>query len=250
MEREQARLATDLRGQESQHLLNPQGEGNVRRLRGRNVPIPIPPTLREGLRTDIPPGGTPALQPPDKTLAIEPPVPPPLPSSTSVPPVTPPNTSATKKPSSLTNPMVKPNLPPKPVASRTRSNPCSEMPQGVSSEMESDDYHGVSKLLTERAAKINKSKLALDLQDRDRTPSYISESEEDTSSQTLKARPYDDGEVSLRAVASSSSDVASIRSKSPSSEVYLTPTQTRNNTRQDVDHDHAQGKRYIEENIN
>ena len=89
MEREQARLATDLRGQEGQHLLNPQGESNFRRLRGRNVPIPIPPTLREGLRADIPPGGTPALQPPDKTLAAEPPVPPPLHSSTSVPPVTP-----------------------------------------------------------------------------------------------------------------------------------------------------------------
>ena len=251
MEREQARLATDLRGQEGQHLMNPQGESNVRRLRGRNVPIPIPPTLREGLRADLPPGGTPALQPPDKTLAAEPPVPPPLlHSSTSVPPVTPPNTSATKRPPSLTNPMTKPNLPPKPVTSRTRSNPRSEMPQGVSSEMESDDYHGVSKLLTERAAKINKGKLALDLQDRDRTPSYVSDSEDDTSSHTLKARPYDDGEVSLRAVASSSSDATSIRSKSPSSEVYLTPTQTRNNTRQEVDHHHAQGKRYIEEKIN
>ena len=78
MEREQARLATDLQGQEGQHLMNPQGESNVRRLRGRNVPIPIPPTLREGLRADIPPGGTPVLQPPDKTLAAEPPVPPPL----------------------------------------------------------------------------------------------------------------------------------------------------------------------------
>ena len=250
MRREMARLATDLRGQESQHLANPQDEGNVRQLRGRNVPIPIPPNLREGSTNDTPPGGTPPLQPPDKTSDVEPPVPPPLPSSTSsVSPPVPPDATDTKRTPTLTPQTTKPNLPPKPVASRTRGNQRSEMPQGASSEMESDDYHRVSRLLTKQAEKINKGKLALDLQDRDRTPSYVSESEEDTSTHTLKARPYDDGEVSLRAVATSSSEATSVRSKSPSSEVYLTPVQTRDNARQDVDYDHAQGKRYIENKI-
>ena len=104
----------------------------------------------------------------------------------------------------------KPDVPPKPVASRTRSRAHPEMPHSVSSELESDDYHGVSKLLAKGAAKINKSRLALELQDRNKSSSYLSESDEDISSQTPQTCPYDDGEVSLRAVASS--DSSSLRS--------------------------------------
>ena len=118
----------------------------------------------------------------------------------------------------------KPGIPPKPVASRTRSKMNPETPHGVSSEMESDDYHGVSKLLAKGAEKINKNKLALELQDRDRVSSYLSESDEDTSSRTPHGvRPYDDGEVSLKAVVSP--DSSSLGSGSPPEEVYLTPTQ-------------------------
>ena len=54
MERERARLLTDLRGQGNQHLSDTQAEGNVRHLRGRNVPIPTPPTLGERSGTEIP----------------------------------------------------------------------------------------------------------------------------------------------------------------------------------------------------
>ena len=43
--------------------------------------------------------------------------------------------------------------------------------QGVSSEMESDDYHHISEHLQRAAAKINKSKLAITLQDKDKLPS-------------------------------------------------------------------------------
>ena len=43
--------------------------------------------------------------------------------------------------------------------------------QGVSSEMESDDYHHTSEHLQRAAAKINKTKLAITLQDKDKPPS-------------------------------------------------------------------------------
>ena len=43
--------------------------------------------------------------------------------------------------------------------------------QGVSSEMESDDYHHISEHLQRAAAKINKTKLAITLQDKDKPPS-------------------------------------------------------------------------------
>ena len=43
--------------------------------------------------------------------------------------------------------------------------------QGVSSEMESDNYHHISEHLQRAAAKINKTKLAITLQDKDKPPS-------------------------------------------------------------------------------
>ena len=110
------------------------------------------------------------------------------------------------------------------------------MLHGVSSEMESDDYHGVSKLLAKGAEKINKSKLSLELQDKNRVPSYLSESEEDTPSRSPhEARPYDDGEVSLKAVIPP--DNSSSGPGTPPEEVYLTPIQTarRPNTRESKD---------------
>ena len=51
-EREQARLFTELRGQESRHIMDTRVESNVRYLRGRNIPIPTIPTLGEGPDTD------------------------------------------------------------------------------------------------------------------------------------------------------------------------------------------------------
>ena len=43
--------------------------------------------------------------------------------------------------------------------------------QGVSSKMESDDYHHISEHLQRAAAKINKTKLPITLQDKDKPPS-------------------------------------------------------------------------------
>ena len=45
MERERLRIQTDLIGQENQHLVTTRDSGNVRQLRGCNVPIPTPLNL-------------------------------------------------------------------------------------------------------------------------------------------------------------------------------------------------------------
>ena len=223
MEREQARLRTNLRGHESHHLTDTRVESNVRHLRGRNVPIPIPPVLDEGSGTGHRPNETFDPRRPDQPQPTDPPPPPQLP-----PPLRPPEIDK-QEDSTIVIPTPniqnKPNIPPKPVAPRTCSRMNSDTPHGVSSEMESDDYHGVSRLLAKGAEKINKNKLALELQDKNRVSSYLSESEEDTSSRTPRAvRPYDDGEVSLKAVIPP--DSTSSGSGSPPEEVYLTPTQT------------------------
>ena len=44
MERERLRMQTDLIGQENQYLVNTRDSGNLRQLRGRNIPIPTPRT--------------------------------------------------------------------------------------------------------------------------------------------------------------------------------------------------------------
>ena len=47
MERERLRIQTDLIGQENQHLVNTRDSGNVRQLRGHNIPIPTPLNLSD-----------------------------------------------------------------------------------------------------------------------------------------------------------------------------------------------------------
>ena len=61
----------------------------------------------------------------------------------------------------------KPPVPPRPTLLSNRDTNI----QGVSSEMESDDYHHISEHLQRAAAKINKTKLAITLQDKDKPPS-------------------------------------------------------------------------------
>ena len=91
--------------------------------------------------------------------------------------------------------------------------------QVVSLEMESDDYHHISEQLSRSAEKINKNKLALDLQDKDRCPSCMSESDEDCRQPYVY--PYDDSEVTLRAVMSPDNSIEG--SKTSSVDQYLTP---------------------------
>ena len=61
----------------------------------------------------------------------------------------------------------KPPVPPRPTLLSNRDTTI----QGVSSEMESDDYHHISEHLQRAAAKINKTKLVITLQDKDKPPS-------------------------------------------------------------------------------
>ena len=72
---------------------------------------------------------------------------------------------------------------------------------GVSSEMESDDYHHISEHLQRAAAKINKTKLVITLQDKDKPPSRLSESDEESITDPDRY-PYDDGEVIMKKVMS------------------------------------------------
>ena len=71
----------------------------------------------------------------------------------------------------------------------------------VSSEMESDDYHHISEHLQRAAAKINKTKLVITLQDKDKPPSQLSESDEESITDPDRY-PYDDGEVIMKKVMS------------------------------------------------
>ena len=96
--------------------------------------------------------------------------------------------------------------------------------QGVSSEMESDDYHHISEQLSRAAEKINKGKLALDLQDKDRHPSHLSESDEDSGPQQPHMYPYDDGEVMLTTVSSPQNSIGD--PKFSSVDRYSTPKQS------------------------
>ena len=89
----------------------------------------------------------------------------------------------------------KPPVPPRPAALSNRDSNI----HGVSSEMESDDYHHISEHPQRAAAKINKTKLAITLQDKDKPPSHLSESDEETITDPDKY-PYDDGEVIMKKV--------------------------------------------------
>ena len=90
----------------------------------------------------------------------------------------------------------KPTVPPRPsyLGSKSRNV------QGVSSEMESDDYHHISEHLHRAAEKINKTKLSIMLRDKDKPPppSHLSESDEEESVTDPNIYPYNDGEVALK----------------------------------------------------
>ena len=87
----------------------------------------------------------------------------------------------------------KPPVPPRPALLSSKDTNI----QGVSSEMESDDYHHISEHLQRAAAKINKSKLAITLQDKDKPPSHLSESDEESITDP-GMYPYNDGEVAIK----------------------------------------------------
>ena len=194
-------MQTDLIGYENQHLVNTEsgteiGGGNVRQLRSRNVPIPVPPVLSPPERSEW--SGADSIQLFDpgiqrrSSLPLEPPPPPPLLKAVSNP---------RKESFPQVGKLVKPNVPPKPGSANPQGN------QGVSSEkgseMESDDYHHISEQLNRAAKKINKNRLALDLQDREhRPPSWLSESDEDGKLKPMQVYAYDDGEVALKRVIS------------------------------------------------
>ena len=134
--------------------------------------------------------------------------------------------------------LVKPHLPPKPGSVVPQGNQVVSSEKG--SEMESDDYHHISEQLNRAANKINKTRLALDLQDRERQPpSRLSESDEDGKLKPVQAYAYDDGEVALKRAMSppnpSTEDEVTIDlslsplgpaegTKSPLAGGYLTPT--------------------------
>ena len=138
-------------------------------MRGRNVPIPIPPL--PGIPPEAPTKKTPPY--PDSAGAFD------LGISLPIPPTTPePLTSQmaqtvkgiVSKMNSIPIPphtKLKPPVPPRPTLPGNRDTNT----HGVSSEMESDDYHHISEHLQRAAAKINKTKLAITLQDKDKPPS-------------------------------------------------------------------------------
>ena len=236
--RERPRLRTDLIGHKNQHLVNTEsgnemGGGNVRQLRSRNVPIPVPPVLppperSERLGADSIQLFDPGIQK-RSSLPLEPPPPPPLLKPVSNP---------CKGSSPQVYKLVKPNVPPKPGSVILQSNQSVSSEKG--SEMESDDYHHILEQLNRAANKINKTRLALDLQDRERQPpSRLSESDEDVKLKPVQAYAYDDGEVALKWAISplnpSTEDEVTIDlslspsgpaegTNSPSAGEYLTPT--------------------------
>ena len=63
----------------------------------------------------------------------------------------------------------------------------------------SDDYHHISEQLNRAAEKINKTKLSISLQDKDKPSSHLSESDEENLTE-LGMYPYDDGKVQLKKV--------------------------------------------------
>ena len=70
----------------------------------------------------------------------------------------------------ISTPRVKPALPLKPPHLKVDSG---KQQQGVSSEMELDDYHHILEQLHRAAEKINKMKLSLVLQDKDKPTSCL-----------------------------------------------------------------------------
>ena len=169
-DRERLWLQTNLVGAEYQHIALGEteiGNANVRRLQGRNVPISIPPS------PSIPPEPPKItnLPYPDSAEPFDPGIN--LPISPTTPEQS--QTAQAEKGAVPTNNSIpiplqtkqKPPVPPRPTA---LSNRDSNIHRG-SSEMESDDYHHISEHLQRAAAKINKTKLAITFQDKDKPPS-------------------------------------------------------------------------------
>ena len=136
-ERERLRLRTDLVGQEGQHVVT-LGDDNTRQLRGRKVPLlpqpPTPPLMRNTLAN------------PNPTEVINPGTSPPLVNPPGLIPRVNLTTSHHNEMESLIEapiptPRVKPALPLKPPHPKVDSG---KQQQGISSEMESDDYHHIS----------------------------------------------------------------------------------------------------------
>ena len=174
------------------------GNENVRRLRGRNVPIPIPPPgiPPEAPKNKIPPH-------PDSTESFDLGISLPTPPTIQEPLTSQMAQTVTETVSSTTNTPVSPQTkqkPPVPLRPTLLSNRDTNI-QGVSSEMESDDYHHISEHLQRAAAKINKTKLAITLQDKDKPPFRLSESDEESVTDP-SMYPYDDGEVVMKKVMS------------------------------------------------
>ena len=191
MERERKRLQTNLVGHEDRHLVNIREDAREmesdRWLRGRSInrPIPTPP---------VPPVTHPSFDP---TQAFDPGIgqKPPLPK---YPPPHIPQLGVMRDGSSEPPPLnqkVKPSIPPKPGQSIPQDN---QGGQVVSSEMESDDYHHISEQLNRAAEKINKVRLIHNLQDREKPPSRLSESDEEAEFERPTHYTYDDGEVALK----------------------------------------------------
>ena len=132
-------------------------------MHGRNVPIAIPPP---GIPPEVPKNKIPPH--PDSTELFDPGI-----SLLTLPTVPEPLTSQTDQPvmetvPNTTNTPVSPQTkqkPPIPLRPTLLGNRDTNI-QGVSSEMESDNYHHISEHLQRAAAKINKTKLAITLQDK------------------------------------------------------------------------------------
>ena len=180
----------------NQHILigeTETGNENVRQLHGRNVPIPPPP----GMPPEAP--KTKTLPYPDSAEPFDPGI------SLPILPTTPePLTSqiaqtekgtVAKMNSRPISPQTK-QKPPIPLRPTVLGNRDPNI-HGISSEMESDDYHHISEHLQRAAAKINKTKLVITLQDKDKPPSRLSESDEESITDSDRY-PYDDGEVIMK----------------------------------------------------
>ena len=172
--RERSRLRTDLIGHEDQHLVNTEsgtemGGGNVRQLQSHKVPIPVSPVVPPPERSER--TGADSIQLFDPgiqrkfSLPLAPPPPPPPLKAVSNP---------RKGSSPQADKRVRPNLPPKPGSVIPQGNP------GVSSE---------------KGSEMESVRLALDLQDRERQTSRLSESDEDVKLRPVQVNVYDDGEV-------------------------------------------------------
>ena len=163
---------------------------------GRNVPIPLPGIYPEAPNNKIPPH-------PDSTesfdLGISLPTPPTIPeplTSQMAQTVTDTISKTNNAPASPQT-KLKPPIPLRPTLLSNRDPNI----QGVSSEMESNDYHHISEHLQRAAAKINKTKLAITLQDKDKPPSRLTESDEESVADP-SMYPYNDGEVVMKKVMS------------------------------------------------